>query len=58
MLKCVCIFNFEGIKSYCSVVVKWEKMGGNNCYQQEKWAFLAEEAGNNAMFATTSLPSS
>ena len=27
------------------------------CYQPEKWAFLAEEAVDNAMFATTSPPS-
>jgi hypothetical protein len=32
------------------------KRGGNGCYQPEKWAFLAEEAGNNAIIATTSLP--
>ena len=33
------------------------KRGGNGCYQPEKWAFLAEGAVNNAMFATPSPPS-
>ena len=37
-------------------IVKWGKRGGNDFYQQEKWIFLAEEVGNNAMLATTSSP--
>jgi hypothetical protein len=49
-----CIFCFEGIESYCREMGR--KRGGNDCYQPEKWAFLAEGAGNNAMFATTSPP--
>jgi hypothetical protein len=49
-----CIFCFEGIISYCS---EMGKRGGNDCYQPEKWAFLAEKAGNNTMFATTLPPS-
>ena len=33
------------------------KRGGNDCYQPENWAFLAEEAVDNAMFATMFPPS-
>jgi hypothetical protein len=50
-----CVFCFKGIKFYCREMGR--KRGGNDCYQPEKWAFLAEETGNNAMFATTSPPS-